>query len=136
MSSTMRRRSVVMRDSFARENRKLQRSGGHALAVGAFSEWVGGGRRGLNHGELPRSGLVQCRLCAQRHKRHSFATHLLERGTDIRIIQALLGHDKLDTTARYTRVATGMIATIKSPLDLLSHPRNKSKRSRKDPPPA
>jgi len=68
--------------------------------------------------------------------RHSFATHLLERGTDITIIQALLGHDKLDTTARYTRVATGMIAGIESPLDLLSQPRKKSKKSRKEPPPA
>jgi site-specific recombinase XerD len=68
--------------------------------------------------------------------RHSFATHLLERGTDIRIIQALLGHDKLDTTARYTRVATGMIAGIESPLDLLSQPRKKPKKSRKDSPPA
>jgi site-specific recombinase XerD len=58
--------------------------------------------------------------------RHSFATHLLERGTDIRLIQALLGHDKLETTARYTRVATGMIAKIESPLDLLSQSRRKS----------
>jgi integrase/recombinase XerD len=65
--------------------------------------------------------------------RHSFATHLLERGTDIRIIQALLGHDKLDTTARYTRVATGMIASVESPLDLLSQPR---KKRNKDRPPA
>ena len=72
--------------------------------------------------------------------RHSFATHLLERGTDIRIIQALLGHDKLDTTARYTRVATGMIAGIKSPLDLLSQPRRKPGKKpdtgEKDQPPA
>src|ERR1700726_697140 len=60
--------------------------------------------------------------------RHSFATHLLERDTDIRVIQALLGHEKLDTTARYTRVATGMIANIKSPLDLLSQPRKKPKK--------
>jgi site-specific recombinase XerD len=59
--------------------------------------------------------------------RHSFATHLLERGTDIRVIQALLGHDKLDTTARYTRVATGMIANVESPLDLLSQPRKRKK---------
>ena len=68
--------------------------------------------------------------------RHSFATHLLDRGTDIRIIQALLGHDKLDTTARYARVATGMIAGIESPLDLLSQPRKKPRKGRKDQPPA
>jgi len=68
--------------------------------------------------------------------RHSFATQLLERNTDIRKIQALLGHDKLDTTARYTRVATGMIASIESPLDLLSQPRKKGRRSRTVQPPA
>jgi site-specific recombinase XerD len=60
--------------------------------------------------------------------RHSFATHLLDRGTDIRIIQALLGHEKLDTTARYTRVATGLIANIESPLDMLGQRRKKPKK--------
>ena len=63
-------------------------------------------------------------------------THLLEQKTDIRIIQVLLGHNKLDTTARYTRVATGIIAGVESPLDLLSQPRKKPKKSRRDPPPA
>ena len=68
--------------------------------------------------------------------RHSFATHLLERGRDIRLIQALLGHDKLETTARYTRVATGMIARIESPLGDLTVPRRKrAKRDEKPPAP-
>jgi site-specific recombinase XerD len=57
--------------------------------------------------------------------RHSFATHLLEDGKDIRLIQALLGHEKLETTARYTRVATGLIAKIESPLARLSARRHK-----------
>lgn len=61
--------------------------------------------------------------------RHSFATHLLERGVDIRIIQALLGHTKLTTTARYASVATGMISAVESPLDeLKGAKRKKSKR--------
>ncbi len=62
--------------------------------------------------------------------RHSFATHLLEDGTDIRHIQALLGHTKLDTTARYTRVATGTIAAIDSPLDQLAVRTPKRKKAR------
>jgi site-specific recombinase XerD len=66
--------------------------------------------------------------------RHSFATHLLECGTDIRIIQALLGHHKLDTTARYTRIATGMIASVKSPLDQLCVPRRRPKNGKKEQP--
>ena len=51
--------------------------------------------------------------------RHSFATHLLEQDVDIRVIQVLLGHSKLDTTALYARVATKTIRSVTSPIERL-----------------
>jgi site-specific recombinase XerD len=62
--------------------------------------------------------------------RHSFATHLLEQGVDIRVIQVLLGHAKLETTALYTRVAVNTIRVVTSPLDQLGLDQAK------EPPPA
>ena len=62
--------------------------------------------------------------------RHSFATHLLEQNIDIRVIQVLLGHAKLDTTALYTRIATNTIRAVMSPLEHLSL------KPKKDEPPA
>jgi site-specific recombinase XerD len=60
--------------------------------------------------------------------RHSFATHLLEDDIHLRKIQVLLGHEKLETTARYLHVATGMISAVESPLDRLARPKRKKPR--------
>jgi site-specific recombinase XerD len=55
--------------------------------------------------------------------RHSFTTHLLEQGTDVRVVSALLGHASLLSTARYGRVTEKLVRETPSPLDLLPHRR-------------
>jgi site-specific recombinase XerD len=86
------------------------REAGEPVSVAALQDAC---RRGTKLADLGKPVTVHT-------LRHSFATHLLESGTDIRIIQVLLGHAHLQTTARYAQVATTLIAATTSPLDRLN----------------
>ncbi len=97
--------------------------------------WLFAGQNPLNH-LTSRQFARACKAAAAgidkrvslHTLRHSFATHLLEQGTDIRVIQTLLGHKKLETTARYVQVASTTLHGVKSPLERLDLPAAKLKR--------
>jgi site-specific recombinase XerD len=106
----------------------LEVLGGYAK-LAQSTDWLFPGER-AGHYISPRTLNRACKAAAKaagiqkritmHTLRHCFATHLLESGIDIRTIQKLLGHAKLETTSRYTHVSTAKIRSTPSPLDLLA----------------
>ena len=93
--------------------------------------WLFPGQKTINHLSTRQLNRA-CHAAADRAKlekrismhtlRHCYATHLLEQKVDIRVIQVLLGHKKLETTSLYTQVATNLLREVISPLETLKPP--------------
>ena len=79
-----------------------------------------------------KSGLVQCRLCLERHRRHTTATHLLRAGVDINTIRAWLGHVSLNTTNVYSEIDLEMKAKALAKCQV-AEPAKGTRRWRQDP---
>jgi site-specific recombinase XerD len=125
-----RDRYVMLADSLLhglREYWKLVRPVGPYLFPGRGRDFISPRAVGIALHKAVTTAKITKRV-SPHTLRHSFATHLLEAGEDIRVIQVLLGHSSIRTTARYTQVSSAEIARTKSPLDRLPTRRGRATR--------
>jgi site-specific recombinase XerD len=128
------RRTVLIRNGKGRKDRYTMLSDKAVLLLAEYckslhaADWVFPGQPATAHlstrsaQRIFEQALAKAGIAKQasiHSLRHSFATHLMEQGTELRYIQKLLGHSSVKTTERYTHVAKRSVLSVKSPLDML-----------------